>query len=366
VVTDNSNNEISRKLASIQEIKAIKAIPNANQIEVATILGWKVVINKKDDFKIGSKCVYCEIDSILPPRPEFEFLKDRGYRIKTIKLRKQVSQGIAFPMSIIDQSEGDKALQIGDDVTKVLGILKWEPQMPAMLSGRRTKTRPGFIPKTDEDRIQTIPGIIRRHCDKQFYITEKLDGSSASYWIRDDEFGVASRNMQILPDIEKKGFPAWFKSLFIKPKPKKQNTFWVVALRDSIEEKLRSVNQDICIQGELCGPGIQKNKYRLKEHKVFVYNVLDLQTSKYLDFEDMLKFCQRYGFEHVPILENSTTLPNSVEEMVEISKGMSKIYPDHIREGIVIRSVNESLRDDHIGRLSFKVVNPNWLLRHDE
>ena len=111
-----------RKLVSIQEIKDIKPIENADKIEVVKVLGWNVVV-KKDEFKIGDKIVYAEIDSLFPEKEEFEFLRDRHFRIRTIRLRGQVSQGICFPMDILPEGN----YEIGDDVTKILGVTKYEP-----------------------------------------------------------------------------------------------------------------------------------------------------------------------------------------------------------------------------------------------
>ena len=126
-----------RKLVSIQEIKDIKPIENADKIEVVKVLGWNVVV-KKDEFKIGDKIVYAEIDSLFPEKEEFEFLRDRHFRIRTIRLRGQVSQGICFPMDILPEGN----YEIGDDVTKILGVTKYEPPIPACLSGQAKRNIP--------------------------------------------------------------------------------------------------------------------------------------------------------------------------------------------------------------------------------
>lgn len=108
-----------RKLATIREIKDIQPIEGADRIEVATVDGWQVVI-KKGEFKVGDKIIYIEIDSIVPEREEFEFLRDRKFRVRTIKLRKQISQGLIMPLSILgnygkliyDKEGNIKALEI--------------------------------------------------------------------------------------------------------------------------------------------------------------------------------------------------------------------------------------------------------------
>ena len=165
---------INRKLASIQKILSITTIPNSDNLEVCQILGWNVVI-RKGDFTVGEKIVYCEVDSILPEKPEFEFLRPRGFRIKTIKLRGQISQGIALPLNILTKN----GYVEGMDVTEELGIKKYVPYIPAQLVGKVKGSFPSFIPKTDEIRIQSVPEVLTRHNGKVFNITEKVDGCLA-------------------------------------------------------------------------------------------------------------------------------------------------------------------------------------------
>ncbi|MCI0700472.1 MAG: RNA ligase (ATP), partial [Planctomycetia bacterium] len=197
-----------RKLASVQIVNATEPITNADAIEKIRVLGWWVV-GKKGEFKPGDKVVYCEIDSLLPEREEFEFLRANsfkpaqtdatgtvilpaGFRIKTIKLRGQVSQGICFPMSVLPP---DAPQEEGADVTELLSVKKWEPPQPIGMSGRIKGSFPGFLPKTDETRVQVLEKVIERHRGLMVYLTEKLDGTSFTAFIREGEFGVCSRNM---------------------------------------------------------------------------------------------------------------------------------------------------------------------------
>jgi len=167
-----------RKLASIQRIKSLERIDGADAIEKATVLGWQLVV-KKGEFNVGDLCVYCEIDSQMPDRPEFEFLKPRGMRIRTIRLRGQVSQGICFPLSILPEGI---TLGEGADCTDVLGISKYEPPIPACLNGIVKGAFPGFIPKTDETRVQVLQHILDEFEGARCYVTEKLDGTSCTFY----------------------------------------------------------------------------------------------------------------------------------------------------------------------------------------
>jgi len=193
-----------RTLASVQTVNTVEAIPNADAIEKIRVLGWWVVA-KKGEFAPGNKIVYCEIDSLLPERAEFEFLRassfkpasgelPAGFRIKTVKLRGQVSQGICFPLGVLPEGAPTDE---GADVTDLLGVRKWEAPVPASLAGRVKGGFPGFLPKTDETRVQVLEPVLARHRGREFFVTEKLDGTSFTAFVREGAFGVCSRNLQL-------------------------------------------------------------------------------------------------------------------------------------------------------------------------
>lgn len=337
---------MERKLASIQRILKLDPIPDADTIEKATILGWSLVV-KKGEYKVNDLCVYCEVDSILPTRPEFEFLRPRSsnLRIKTIRLRKQVSQGIAFPLSILPVVTL-LGVDEGDDVTDVLGITKWEPQIPAVLQGKVRGNFPGFLCKTDETRIQAVPDVLVRHRNKPFYITEKVDGSSMTVYLHEGVFGVCSRNLDLIEDDT--------------------NAFWKVARELNLEDKLRSLDgSEWCLQGELVGPGVQKNKYGLGELHFFVFNVYNIATSQYVDFAEFMKIILQLGLEHVPLLEWSHVLVEDIPSLVAFANSASTLNPKVLREGVVFRPKLEE-RDEELGRLSFKIINPEFLLCYSD
>ena len=347
---------MDRKLASIQKVLNVQPIPGADQIEVLTILGWKVVA-KKGEFKIGDLVVYCEVDSILKESPEIEFLRKSNFRIKTIKLRGQVSQGLCLPLSIIDdtffhvQAEAGTLLE-GVDVTEILGITKYEPYTPAQLAGEVKGNFPEFLHKTDETRIQAVPGVLYRHQQKKFYVTEKVDGSSMTVYFRrnehfvDGEFGVCSRNLDM--------------------KETEGNSFWKTARALDLENKLRSLNRNIALQGELLGPGVQGNKYKLEKLGYYIFNVFDIDTGLHFNSLEFLKLVQYLGLTAVPLVADSYTLPATIDEMVEFSKGKSLLNKDVHREGVVLRPLVNEYDEDLRGRLSFKCINPEFLLKYND
>jgi RNA ligase (TIGR02306 family) len=337
-----------RKLASIQLIRSLEAIEMADTIEKATVLGWQLVV-KKGEFKAGDLCVYCEIDSLMPDRPEFEFLKSRGMRIKTIRLRGQVSQGICFPLSILPDGV---ALEENTDCTDILGITKYEPPVPACLSGVMKGRLPSFIPKTDETRVQVLQQLLSKYKGEKCYITEKLDGSSATFYINKNEFGVCSRNLELLED--------------------NANSFWKVARQMDIENKLRGLKGNYALQGELIGEGIQGNKLRIKGQTVRFFNAFDIDRFEYLSLDRFVQLCHQLELPTVPILTTNYILDDSIDVIVLKANIRSALRPDTWAEGIVIRPLTEKIdlllsnENFNNGRVTFKAINPEFLLEYGE
>lgn len=340
---------MERKLASIRIIKEIKPIEGADVIELAIVDGWQVVIAKNVGYKVGDYVVYCEIDSFLPVREELEFLRkssfkkvgdQEGFHLKTIKLRGQISQGLILPMNIFGEF-GWTAYE-GLDVTRKLGIVKYEPPIPAELAGKVKGGFPSFIPKTDEERVQNLTKEYEEwkcQAKHQFYVTEKLDGSSATYFIKDGEFGVCSRNLELL---ETEG-----------------NTFWKVARELDLENKMKSLGKNISLQGELIGEGIQGNRYKIKGQTVRFFTGFNIDKRQRIPFTEMVVMLMEMGLETVPVLnqEFGFVLPDTVEGMIKYAEGKSQLNSNTEREGVVIRSMD--------GTISFKAISNSFLLKND-
>jgi len=341
---------MERKLASIRQITDIRPIDGADMIELATVGGWNVVVAKNVGHKVGDKVVYCEIDSFLPIKEEFEFLRkssykkmgdQEGFRLKTIKLRGQVSQGLILPISVlpITQFASANTLPEGMDVTEMLDIVKYEPPIPAELSGKVKGLFPSFIPKTDEERVQNLTKEYEEwkfQSKHQFYVTEKLDGSSATYYIKDSEFGVCSRNLEL---VETEG-----------------NTFWKVARELNLEENMKATGKNISLQGELIGEGIQGNPYGIKGHTVRFFTGFDIDKYQRIPFPELVVMLSDMGLKYVPVLNQDFgfLLPDTVEEMLKYAEGKSALNDKTEREGVVVRSMD--------GTISFKAISNKFLL----
>jgi RNA ligase (TIGR02306 family) len=343
------NNLKSRHLASVQQIVDIQPIENADSIELVKILGWSVV-TKKGQFKIGDPVVMFEIDSILPKTEDFEFLKDKHYKVKTSRMRGAISQGLCMPLSILPEGH----YELGDDVTEILGVTKYEKPIPVQLRGRvRCPIHRLAVPKTEEVRVQNIPDVLERHKGKVFYLTEKIDGANMNIYL-DPETGlhVCSRNVDLKQETIH---------------PRNGDSYWRYTLDHNLEEILKQLGGTVALQGELCGEGIQGNKYKLKGLHYRVFNMWDMVNHVYLDYQVMVDAVETFGLGSeflVPSL-GQLELNHTVDELVSMADGVSKLADGVPREGIVFRPVQETI-DYKIGRLSWKAISKKFLLEYKE
>ena len=331
-----------RKLASIRKIAAVRPIPGADAIECVTVDGWDVV-SKRGEFSVNDLVVYLEIDSWVPhelapflskDKEPREFNGVKGERLKTIKLRGQISQGLILPLSCLPHSLGFAfAASEGEDVTEWLGIQKWERPINPQLAGLAKGNFPSFIPKTDQERIQNIKHVLEDR-EERYEVSIKLDGSSFTAFHRDGHFGVCSRNLEL--------------------KPSDTNAFWQVANKYLLERTLPAMG-NFAIQGELVGPGIQGNQENLKELELYVFDVFDIDAQTYLDSSSRYDFVETLKLEQIPILFYYRKAPETLEEILKLAEGPS-LNPKANREGLVFKSLRNP---NH----SFKAISNSWLLK---
>jgi len=338
-----------RKLATIRVIQQLKPIKNADLIEVAVIDGWEVVI-KKGEFNVGDLCVYFEIDSWIPTelapflskgKEPREYQGVKGERLRTIRLKGQISQGLVLPLSPADK----EFYGINEDVTTEYNILKWEQTIPAQLAGKMAGNFPSFIPKTDQERIQNYGRTLESLGTQTWEITEKLDGSSMTVFRTSKEdgsthLGVCSRNYELkIDDLD--------------------NAFVKTAHKECILSKLAAHNLNVAIQGELLGPGIQGNSYNMNEPTFFCFDIWDISTQQYYSTEQRLSLCKSIGIQHAPVFANyHTSEDTKVNELLAVAEGKSLLNPKTEREGLVFKNVSDPSK-------SFKAISNKWLLKND-
>lgn len=337
---------MTRKMATIRKIDELRLIPDADSIETAVIGGWTVVV-KRGEFAVGDLAVYCEIDSWIPThlapflsknREPLEFDGIKGERLRSVRLRKQLSQGLLLPMSCLTNFGAD--LWEGADVSETLGIVKYDAPVSAQLAGDAVGLFPGWIPKTDQERIQNLTTELAewRTQDLTWEVTEKLDGSSMTVFVRDEEEGVCSRNLQLRENAT--------------------NTMWQVSRREQIIEKIRASGRNLAIQGEIIGEGIQGNRYKVRGQQFLVFDIYDIDAGRYLTPAERITVVAKLDIKHVPVLRSAFSIEaQKVNDLLFTAEGVSALCgvdgPE--REGLVFKC-NSS-------QVSFKVISNSFLLR---
>lgn len=335
--------DIDRKLVSIRLVADLKPIEGADNIEVASVDGWKCVV-KKGDFKVGDAGVYFEIDSVLPDRSEFEFMRHRRFRVRTVKLRGQVSQGLLMPTNLFPEvADLDPQPEIGTDVTSLLGVVKYEVPIPPDMQARVRGNFPSFISKTDQERCQNITREIADLRGYRFEVTEKLDGSSMTVYLNEGTFGVCSRNLDL-----KEG-----------ETPEESCTQWKLARAMGLEDALKIIGDGYALQGELIGEGIQKNPYQIKGQQFRIFDMFDIHNQRYLTSDERIPLLKTMGLdEHmVPVIYSDFILGHNVDELLKLADGKSALA-DTPRKGLVFKSKDIFKNNT----FSFKAISNEFLL----
>ena len=344
-----------RKLATIRKIDSIRPIPDADAIECAVVGGWTVVI-KKGDFKAGDLAIYCEIDSWISTelapflskgKEPREYDGVRGERLRSVKLRGQLSQGLLLDRFVALDKVGE--IHEGMDVSDLLNIVKYEAPVPACLAGKARGMFPSFIPRTDQERIQNLTTEFAEWVSPGFPImptwevTEKLDGSSMTVYVNEQDQGVCSRNLNLY-DTE-------------------GNTLWQVAHRDQIITAIQDSQRNLAIQGELIGEGIQGNPYKIKGQSFYVFDIYEIDKGSYMTPTQRRDFCEFHELLHVPVIAFGAHLYDTlgmatIDSLLEFAEGKSELNPQTDREGLVFKC-NEQQK-------SFKTISNKYLLKHGD
>ena len=346
---------MERRLVTIREVHDIRPIEGADAIECLEIDGWKVVA-KKGEFNAGDLCIYFEIDSFLPIRPEFEFLRKssyknhptmgEGFRLRTVKLRGQISQGLALPVQAFFGGP-EAGTPLGMEVTELLGVRKYEVPVPIEMAGQVAGPFPEFIQKTDQERAQNLVVEIDEHYNDEFEVTMKLDGTSITVFVNNGEVGVCQRNYQMKLNDENAN-----------------NVYVRTATQSGLLGALQILGRNLAIQCELMGPGIQGNREKFADHRMYVFDVYDIDKQAYLKaparqkvIADLEK-AHNVTIYHVPVIEAGAKLRSTgIEDLLVLADGESINHP--IREGLVYKSITDP-------SFSFKTISNKFLLKCED
>lgn len=357
-----------RKMSYIAEVTAIREIPNADAIVSYEIdEGW-CVVDKKGAYAVGDQVIYVMIDGWVPhsiaaflskgkePR---EYNGVKGEKLRTIRLRGSLSQGLILPISVLGErvSRADRGLcdvflkrdehnniicgvnaELGADVSHFLNIQKWEPP-PEFLNADAKGLFPSFLQKSDQTRIQNLwrdNQELFTRTDIQYEITEKLEGQSITIYRYNGEFGVCSRNLK-LKDSD--------------------NTFWNTARNYDVQSKLARLNRNIAIQCEQCGPGISGNIYGMTEYQLYIYDVFDIDEQRYLSPIERADVVRTLDIPSVPIIHESHPGFKTLQEYLDFADGYSVLpFKKTLREGLVFKAHTKE-------RISFKTISNKYLER---
>lgn len=335
-----------RTMAKVAKIDDVRAIPDADAISAYRVGGWWVV-DRKNAYQVNDLVIYCEVDSWIPHSlapflskggdPK-EFNGVSGNRLRTIRLRKQISQGLILSIDALTGLTDNVFL--GQDVSELLGIQKWEAPIPAQLAGDIRGLFPATVPKTDQERCQNLISELALWKSLDFEVTEKLDGSSCTMYLDlDNEFHVCSRNLDLKRD--------------------ENNSFWKAAIQYNVENRMVVSNlEGYAIQGELIGPSIQGNPYKLNRVDFFVFDVYSVTRGTYLSANERIQFCDDLGLRHVPVL-NIVPESLTVDYLLEIAEDKSVLNVNTEREGLVFKCLSNP--DIH-----FKAISNRFLLKSGE
>ena len=324
-----------RKLATIQTIAEIKPIKDADFIVAYRVNGWWVV-GRKDEYKVGDKIVYVEIDAVIPESVA-PFLKQNGegcHILKTMKFKKQISQGLLLPLH--------RGGEVGEDVTDELGITLYEPPTPQDLQA--AGVFPAWGRKTDQQRIQNnYEELLPVLQTKKFVLEEKLDGTSCSvgYYKTLNEVVICSRNLSLKLDCD--------------------NIYTKAISKTNILEALKRLKKSVMISGEICGPGVQGNPYKLTELTWFVFDVYMVDEQRYLTVNERKEFLLKLDLplKQVPQVAKDWSFSNtSCEDILKLADGNSWLNANQRREGVVAKCITD-------GDVSFKVISNLYLLKQD-
>lgn len=387
-----------RKLSYVVKIESVSAIPGADFLELVSFegLGW-AAISKKGQLEVGDLAAYFETDSLLEDVEEFEFMRPRKFRVKQIKLRKTYSNGLVMPFSELTSYKIPKDLKVGDDLTELFNVKHYQKaREEKQVLDRKPKkwslrgwiyfyviqlieyligpingqaSFPPYFPKTDESRLENVKGLVARKYEGQHAnITLKLHGSSMGVYYYKGKFGVCSRNLELLTLNRAAAKWKMQLSLFIaklfkvKIESNESNTYWKTARSFELIDKLawycEAHKCNLAIFLEMCGPSINGNMYNFDMIVPFLFSVWDIDKKRYFSPKEVSDFSKDTCITKVHTVVGDYKLTSDINYYLDYFKKNKPGYGSKFEEGLVVR--------DDTGKLSFKIINPEFKALEDD
>jgi RNA ligase (TIGR02306 family) len=323
------------KQAYIGLIQKLIEIPGAEKIESAIANCdeggiWQGCVQKQT-FSIDDKCMVFLQDSILPEIPEFEHMRKHHFRVRMCRFLKTPSEVLIAPITPLSNME---TFPVGEEISDVIGVTKYEKPISISMAGECKGNFPSFIPKTDEINFQTIPDLIKDYVNHPCWITLKYDGTSATFYHRDGEIGVCSRNLE--------------------KKLTSQDVYNRIDKKYRITQQLQESNLNCAIQGEIYGPGIQKNPLGVQALSFACFDIYDIDKRKYLLPFEREKLLDQFGIPSVKLIDQTTWIDTDFEQIRTLAD--QKYENGKSAEGVVVRVYDDSDGELSNG-ISFKIIN---------
>ena len=388
-----------RDLVSLRVICKLEEHPNADRLEIACIDGWKVVVGK-GEFREGETILFFEADSLIPVSKDFEFLRkycyinkawllgimpnSEAFRIRTIKLRGVISQGLVAPLSGVFKSKVVASEENNITLDEVFGVIKYS--MPEKISGsigRLVGVFPSFIPKTKQERLQNIHNAELEsiyNSNETFEVTKKYDGSSITIYSKIcNQISWLDKVLYSISEFLGIQLPPQYRYGVCSHNTERDlsdanDTFSKAALDSGILEGLAAYVDleydktgkygEYAVQAELCGPGIQKNRYEFTKPRVIIFDVYDITAQKYLLPEQRYEFIEgmlaandyKYDYFRAIVEYDNIPLPTTDVNSL-VSMGEFKLSSGYENEGLVWKSMTRDF--------SFKAISRDYLLKED-
>lgn len=348
-----------------ERIEEVRDHPNADRLELIKLknLNFQFAV-RKGDWSVDEECLYFPVDSLIPEDVMLKlglayFDENKKLiknltgpnkdRVKTIRLRKEISQGIIGKIDVLlEDYKGDDN---PENITDFLGVVKYEPPI-VFDKNANLLPLPWGLSVYDIEGAERFEKVVNLLMNLPVVVTEKLEGMNSSFFAhKDGTFKINQRRYSI------------------SPREGSVHSFWEVAHRSDLLKKAQSICQQlnaeyVGLYGEFLGPNILKNIYHLKNHEVFVFDIM--VDGKFIDYNQFKILCKEYKINTVPILEEGKKLKDILNDrnIQEYSNGYSKLFRTS-REGIVIRPIKEKYSDEIGGRLQIKQRSPLYLANTD-
>jgi RNA ligase (TIGR02306 family) len=374
----------------VHEVEVLEH-PDADALEIVKVLGYQAVV-RKDTFHSGDLAVYIPEQAVVPmnilqrlnlwdyEKQKGKLAGSKGDRVKAVRLRGVLSQGLLLPLVnhsngtwdlMYQGEEGFQPLKVqkGTNVTQALKITKWEPKIPAHMAGEVCNLA-GKTLKYDIENVKNYPevfdGLVNLNID--VHVTEKLHGTWMCIGIYPEDISDEITDKRIF--VTSKGLSS--KGLVFKDNEKNKDNLYMKVFkelyhREGYAETLRNLpNGDlpIFILGEVIGKGVQDLDYGQSNPTFRIFDIYEgyPSTGHYLPHPLIIQLLNSYKL-YIPLVPTLYRGKITHEKLQELTDGYTSLDGTNVKEGVVVRTLKNEYRNDKIGRVILKSISDAYLTR---